>query len=81
MDCRATLDAGETFLELLNASYKHGEKVHLLIDEQGISRLEGIIKIITNATIPIIEFEGGQVISLDKIVAVNGIFRPEYGEC
>ena len=82
MDCRITLNAGETFLELLTTSYKSGEKVSLLIDDGGMTRMEGIINTINDGTsTPIIELAGGEVITLDKIIAVNGVFRPEYGEC
>jgi hypothetical protein len=82
MDCRVTLNAGETFLELLTTSYKSGQKVSLLIDDGGMTRMEGVIKTIdTTASSPIIELASGGVITLDKIVAVNGVFRPEYGEC
>ena len=82
MDCRLTLNAGETFLELLNASYDSGQKVSLLIDDGGMTRMEGIIKTISTAvSTPVVELAGGEEISLDKIVAVNGVFRPEYGEC
>ena len=82
MDCRVTLNAGETFLELLTNSYKLGQKVSLLIDDGGMTRMEGVIKTInTNTSTPTIELVNGGVTSLDKIVAVNGVFRPEYGEC
>ena len=82
MDCRLTLNTGETFLELLNASYDSGQKVSLLIDDGGMTRMEGVIKTINTAvSIPVVELAGGEQISLDKIVAVNGVFRPEYGEC
>lgn len=82
MDCRLTLNSGETFLELLNASYQSGQKVSLLIDDGGMTRMEGVIKAInTNFPSPVIEVEGGGEASIDKIIAVNGVFRPEYGEC
>jgi len=82
MDCRLTLNAGETFLELLNASYHSGQKVSLLIDNGGMTRMEGVIKTINTAvSTPIIELTSGGETSLDKIVAVNGVFRLEYGEC
>jgi hypothetical protein len=82
MDCRLTLNSDETFLELLNACYLSGEKIHLLVDDGGMERVEGFLKTITgNISAPIIEVDGVGQITLDKIVAVNGIFRPEYGEC
>ena len=82
MDCRLTLGVNETFLELLNASYQSGEKVYLLIDDNGIARKEGIVKKINiDIPMPFIELEDDLKISIDKIVALNGVFRPEYGEC
>ncbi|HWJ30643.1 MAG TPA: hypothetical protein VNS32_29185, partial [Flavisolibacter sp.] len=77
-----TLNTGETFFEMLNAAFKSGEKVNMIIDDNGMTRVEGIIqKITTDRPAPIIEIENKGKFPLDKIVAVNGIFRPEYGEC
>ncbi len=82
MDCRLTLHASETFLELLRAANQSGQKVYLLIDDTGISRTEGFVsEIHTNTSSPVIELDNGTTVELAKIVAVNGIFRPEYSEC
>jgi hypothetical protein len=82
MDNRQTLSSGETFLELLKTSYQDGKKVALLVDDEGITRMEGCIKALnTSGSTAIVELEGAREIGLDKIVAVNGVFRPEYGEC
>ncbi|MBB1286415.1 hypothetical protein HRH25_18680 [Flavisolibacter sp. BT320] len=82
MDKRQTLHRAETFLEQLQAAYKAGEKVHLLVDNDGIERTEGlIIDIHPNAQPPILILQNGDSIPIQQIVAVNGIFRPEYGEC
>lgn len=82
MDCRLTLKTSETFLDLLNASAQKKEKVNLLIDENGMTRMEGLIRAMhNNKGIVSIEMENGDKIELNKIIAVNGIFLPEYGEC
>lgn len=82
MDCRHTLTTTETFLDMLKALHQSGQKAHLLIDDNGISRCEGFIKKMdsSNGT-PFIELDNNTLITLDKIIAVNGVFRPEYGEC
>jgi len=82
MDCRATLSNNDSFLTLLQNAYLSGEKVYLLFDEKGITRAEGLIKTIqTDNTLPFIEIDNGLKILLQDIIAVNGIFLSEYGEC
>ena len=81
MDCRLTLNKSDSFLKMLQNSYLSGEKVYLLFDENGMTRAEGRIKAIENDTILTIEMEDGLKIALRNIVAVNGIFLPDYGEC
>lgn len=82
MDSRETLPTKTTFIELLKEAYQSGNKVHLLIDDEGLVRAEGIIKAIsTDSENPLIELESGLKIELKKIAAVNGIFLPEYAEC
>jgi hypothetical protein len=82
MDWRLTLKKNESFLEILYNSFSSGGKVNLLLDEGGISRAEGFIKSIhTDVPDPYIEFENEARINLKTIIAVNGIFLPEYDEC
>ena len=82
MDSRVTLNLDETFLQILESCFKQNEKVFLLLDEDGIARTEGSILAIHKVTEKIsIELDNGRKIYLSNIVAVNGIFRPEYGEC
>ena len=82
MDWRLTLKKNESFLEILYDSFSSWGKVNLLLDEGGISRAEGFIKSIhTDVPDPYIEFENETRINLKTIIAVNGIFLPEYGEC
>jgi hypothetical protein len=82
MDCRITLTKNESFLTKLQDSYLSAKKVYLLFDQNGMTRAEGLIKaIFTDATGTTIEMEDGLKIALEKIIALNGIFLPEYGEC
>jgi len=82
MDCRQTLNTNETFLEILETCLLQEEKVNLLVDENGVSKAAGKIKVIQKTTAAIfIELDTGRKIELKNIVAVNGVFRPEYGEC
>lgn len=82
MDARETLPVNDTFMEHLKEAYQSGIKVYLLIDDEGLVRAEGIIKAISTDNInPFIELDNGLSIEVKKIVAVNGLFLPEYGEC
>lgn len=82
MDSRITLNVDETFLEIVESSFKQKGKVYLLLDEKGIVRSEGFILSIHKCPSGIsIELEDGKKINLKDIVALNGIFRSEYGEC
>ena len=82
MDSRATLNVKATFIEILKEAHQSDTKVHLMIDDNGLMRAEGFIDAIsTDSVNPHIELDGGRKIEIQKIVAVNGIFLPEYAEC
>jgi hypothetical protein len=82
MDTRITLSVDENFLQMLEASFHQKEKVYMLLDENGITRAEGFVTAIDKTSPAIsIELEGQKKIELKTIIAVNGVFRPEYGEC
>lgn len=83
MDCRVTLNENETFLEFLKAYYHSKEKVHLLVDDEGITREEGFIMNMDDGNISseYIEMDSGIKIPVKKIVAVNGVFLSQFGEC
>lgn len=82
MDSRITLNTGESFSEILESCFRQKEKVHLLLDEEGLVCMEGIITAINrDPAAELIELDGKKKIALRSIVAVNGMFRPEYGEC
>lgn len=81
MDSRITLNTTETFLEILQTAFQAKQKVNLLIDDCGVTRKEGLITVIHGTSPIFIELSDGCKIDLATIIAVNGIFRPEYGEC
>lgn len=82
MDTRITLNATETFLNILNSAMEKKEKVNLITDKDGLIRKEGFIKsVIPNDDSTTVELDNGEKFQMETIVAVNGIFRPEYGEC
>jgi hypothetical protein len=83
VDCRVTLNENETFLELLKVYYHSKEKVHLLVDDEGITREEGFIMNMDDGNISseYIEMDSGIKIPVKKIVAVNGVFLSQFGEC
>ena len=82
MDSRETVKKKEEFLQILQIAHQAGNNVNLLMDDEGISRAGGIItKLNTEAAEPFIELNNGLTVPLQSIVAVNGIFLPEYSEC
>jgi hypothetical protein len=82
MDCRATLNNNDSFVDMLENAFHAGQKVFLLFDDKGMTRAEGLIKRVELDKTPYyIEIENGLQIAIKDIIAVNGIFLPEYGEC
>lgn len=82
MDVRITISPTETYLEMLTNCMNGRQKVSMLLDEDGLTRAEGIIRTIQADTInPYIEMEDGAKIVIKNIVAVNGVFHSSYSEC
>ena len=67
---------------MLQSAYPTGEKCYLLYKEISMSRMEGlIITIHIDLTDLSIEMQDGLKIALKDIIAFNGVFLPECGEC
>ena len=82
MDCRVTTSKETGFLQLLQAAYDSKNKVNLLIDSDGLTRIEGVITCLESENDQmIIALENGQRIPLMQLVAVNGIFSSDFSEC
>jgi hypothetical protein len=84
MDSRKTINTAQSFLELINEYYANQERVSLLIDQQGLTRLEGLITSVQmkdKAEDAVIQIDKGTSFSLADLIAVNGNFRSDYSEC
>ncbi len=82
MESRMTLRKNQTFADMLSLHKEQGDKVALLIDNNGLTRAEGKIKTMrTDVAHPFIELDNEQHVELNTIVAVNGIFADSYSEC
>ena len=81
MDTRITLNNKESFFKMLKDLHTHADKVSLLYDNNGLTRYEGFITGITGVLEPVLILQDGLEIPLYSVIAVNGIFVPEYSEC
>ena len=81
MDTRITLDNKETFFQILKDLHAAEAKASLLYDKNGLTRYEGLIVNITAAPKPCLLLQDGLEIPLSSVIAVNGIFAPDYSEC
>ena len=70
------------FLQELERCLHAGYRASLMLDINGLSRLEGKVSQINSNIEPIvIELESGETISLEQIIAINGIFDQKYLGC
>lgn len=84
MDTRQTFANVDELLSIVTLFLEDEQQVALLIDENGLTRLEGkIIGINRNDDIneTTIIIDDREVIKLKNIIAVNGTFRSDYSEC
>ncbi|AHF17423.1 hypothetical protein [Niabella soli] len=78
MDYKCTIDASDSFLELLKAEKERQQKVSIIIDDNGWERAEGIISEIVNSNGGnYLVLDEGAPINVAKIVAVNGVFKTD----
>jgi hypothetical protein len=84
MDQRITFDSAKGSLYTLSNLQHKKEKVSLLIDLKGLTRLEGyIVNIEEQQPLEkiLIKVNNADAFLLEQVIAVNGIFRSEYSEC
>ncbi len=84
MDQRITFDSAKSLLYTLSNLQHKKEKVSLLIDLKGLTRLEGyIVNIEEQQPLEkiLIKVNNADAFLLEQVIAVNGIFRSEYSEC
>lgn len=84
MDQRKTFASLQELLAILRPLFQQGETASFLVDDEGITRIEGMITAVDEQ-----KETGETVITLDhaanfllkQIIAVNGQFRSDYSEC
>jgi hypothetical protein len=84
MDQRETFDSLQKLKTILCGLYQQGERASLLVDSDGLTRMEGRIasvKEMADLGSTVITLEQGEWIYLKQIIAVNGQFRSDYSEC
>lgn len=84
MDQRNTFKDLSQLLSLVSALKDKKEKASFIIDKNGLSRMEGIITAVEeNAIInkTSVRLNPSNIVLLDQVIAVNGIFRSDYSEC
>ncbi len=81
MDARITLNNKETFFQILKDLHFAEAQASLLYDKDGLTRYEGLIMDITAAPSSCLLLQDGLEIPLSSVIAVNGIFAPDYSEC
>lgn len=82
MDKRETFGSPQKLLAILNNLQQ--QQVSLLVDDNGLTRMEGTITAIeeeSNAANAVVTINGADRILLRQIIAVNGVFRSDYSEC
>ena len=82
MDTRITVGDRQSFFQVLEQLHKEQKKASLLYDNNGLTRYEGMISsIVTGSLLPCLRMQDGTEIAISSVVAVNGIFAPDYSEC
>ncbi|HRO47131.1 hypothetical protein [Agriterribacter sp.] len=82
MDTRITLNDKQSFVQLLKQLHADGDKISLLYDSNGLTRYEGLISsILTGSAQPCLLMQDGSEMLISSVIAVNGIFAPDYSEC
>ncbi|MGE5519632.1 MAG: hypothetical protein ACM3VS_06850 [Candidatus Dadabacteria bacterium] len=85
MDSRDTVISPENFLDMLGSYLQHQSMVALLVDSDGLTRIEGKIHSLTfvgETTLDTkVTLDNGYSFFLHQMIAVNGKFRSDYSEC
>ena len=84
MDKRETFKDYQQLLSIFSNLQQQQQKAALLIDDGGLTRMEGAVTHIersNDAGKSIITIDNKDSISLEQVIAVNGLFRDDYSEC
>ncbi|WP_143104023.1 hypothetical protein [Thermoflavifilum thermophilum] len=78
MDTRITVSDAKRFLPMLKDCFEKRLPVSLIVDDGGLCRAEGYIDRMDDTCLIL---EDGQLIRIEKLAAVNGIFIDSYAQC
>lgn len=84
MDQRETFDNSHQLYEFVSAVFQQKQQAALLIDKEGLVRIEGLITAIRQQDAideTQIVIDNREAVLLKQIIAVNGLFRSDYSEC
>lgn len=82
MDTRITVSDRQSFFQILEQLHEDQKKVSLLYDNNGLTRYEGMISaVLSGSSQPYLLMQDGTKINIPGVIAVNGIFAPDYSEC
>ena len=82
MDIRQTVIDHRTFVDMLEALQRSGEKASLLVDINGLERAQGTVTALDRSgDLGAVTLNNGQTIDIKSIVAINGTFLSDYSEC
>ena len=69
-------------MEILMDCKNRGAKAEMILDINGFERAEGVIKqVYPDDSNPYLELQDERTIAEKTIIALNGVFRPEYSGC
>lgn len=84
MDRRITFKDDKQLLSIFLDLEKQQQQASLLIDDEGLTRIEGNVNRIEQAENwgkTKIIIDSNEPIDLAQVIAVNGLFRDDYSEC
>ena len=84
MDQRHTFDNYAALLSILSTLQQEEKMVSMLVDHDGLTRIQGHITSIVNSEDPkqaSIHLGNHRPVLLSQVIGVNGIFHADYSEC
>lgn len=83
MDQRQVFNNSQELLSIIRSVSSQGLKASLLVDKEGLTRVEGSITSINEqeAMDLTIVIDDSYHCLLKEIIGINGIFRSDYSEC
>ena len=84
MDQRQTFKDSDQLFSLITEIFQQQQHASLLIDKEGLERVEGQITSIEphiDVDKTIIYINDTTPVSIKEIIGINGLFRSDYSEC